>query len=72
MPACPYRSWSANDFNCNKPRTDTAAAKEIDNKLKQLIASRDALDQRLMGVSQNIPSNSSVTSTTKVYNSSHK
>jgi hypothetical protein len=72
MPACPYRSWSANDFSCSKPRTDTAAAKEIDNKLKQLIASRDALDQRLIGVSQNILPNSSVTSSTKVYNSSHK
>ena len=51
MPACPYRSWAANDSDCkSKERGNTAASKEMDAKLKQLIAARDALDQRLTEV----------------------
>jgi len=47
MPACPYRSWSASDSDC-KARPDTIAAKEMDDKLKRMMADRDALDQRLI------------------------
>lgn len=50
MPACPYRSWSANDSNC-KPKTDSVSTKEMDEKLKKLMADRNALDQRLTQVS---------------------
>lgn len=49
MPACPYRSWSANDSNC-KPKTDSVSTKEMDEKLKKLMADRNALDQRLTQV----------------------
>jgi len=47
MPACPYRSWSASDSDC-KARPDTIAAKEMDDKLKKMMATRDALDQKLI------------------------
>ena len=49
MPACPYRSWSANDSDC-KPKNNTVASKEMDEKLKKLMADRNALDQRLTDV----------------------
>lgn len=49
MPACPYRSWSANDSNC-KPKADSVSTKEMDEKLKKLMADRNALDQRLTQV----------------------
>jgi len=47
MPACPTRSWGAKDFD-NRPKQDTGASKEMDEKLKQLIAKRDSLDQQFM------------------------
>jgi hypothetical protein len=57
MPACPYRSWSANDSNC-KPKSDSVSTKEIDEKLKKLMADRNALDQRLITPIQKTDQNS--------------
>jgi len=49
MPACPYRSWAANDSDCSSNRRqDTVGAKIMEEKLKNLIAARDNLDQRLI------------------------
>ena len=49
MPACPHRSWAANDSDCSSNRRqDTAAVKLMEEKLKNLIAARDNLDQRLI------------------------
>lgn len=45
MPACPTRSWGAKDFN-NQEKQSSGASKEMDEKLKQLIAKRDSLDQQ--------------------------
>jgi hypothetical protein len=46
MPACPHRGWAANDSNCT-PKNSTTSSKEMDEKLKKLMADRNALDQRL-------------------------
>ena len=50
MPACPYRGWAANDSNCT-PKNSSVSSKEMDEKLKKLMADRNALDQRLTQVS---------------------
>ena len=45
MPACPTRSWGAKDFD-TREKQSTGASKEMDDKLKQLIAKRESLDQQ--------------------------
>ena len=60
MPACPYRSWSASDSDC-KARPDTIAAKEMDDKLKKMMADRNALDQKLT-----MPTNTNTNTNTKI------
>jgi len=47
MPACPYRSWSTSDCSSNSRTENTAQKKEIDEKLKKLLADRNALDQHI-------------------------
>jgi len=45
MPACPTRSWGAKDFD-TREKQSSGASKEMDEKLKQLIAKRESLDQQ--------------------------
>ena len=45
MPACPVRSWSASTNDA--PRPNTMQSKEMDAKFKQMMAERNALDQRI-------------------------
>ena len=46
MPACPTRSWGAKDFDNREKQSNTGASKEMDEKLKQLIAKRESLDKQ--------------------------
>jgi hypothetical protein len=50
MPACPIRSWSASTNDA--PRPDTMQAKEMNEKLKKMMAERNAFDQRFHGCAE--------------------
>ena len=45
MPACPIRSWSVPTNDA--PRPNTMASKEMEVKLKEMMAKRNALDQHV-------------------------
>ena len=54
MPACPYRSWSTSDCNTNSRTENTAQKREMDEKLKKLLADRNALDQHIQPTNMEI------------------
>ena len=55
MPSCPYRSWSVPNCNNSPNRPDTIKEKEMDDKLKKMIADRNSLDQRINSFSVATP-----------------